>query len=74
MWLHGLEHLKVCHHPTKCGGHRQCGSEDIVLLVCHKIPQDQVMKRTSGMMDASPSRQTIILQSLLSMATLVGEL
>ena len=27
----------VSHHPTKLGGHGDCGSKDITVLVCHMI-------------------------------------
>ena len=26
-----LEPLKISHHPTKCSGHRQCGSGNIMV-------------------------------------------
>ena len=28
---------KVSHHTNKFGGHRLCGSRDIIALVCHGI-------------------------------------
>ena len=34
---------KVNHHPVKCGGHRNCGSGDLMILVCHVISQDYVI-------------------------------
>lgn len=34
-WFYGWELLKVCHHATKSGYHKHCGSEDIIVLVCH---------------------------------------
>ena len=33
MWLNALEPLTVSHCPVKFGGHRHCGSRDIMLLV-----------------------------------------
>ena len=40
MWLNGQEG----NYPAKFGGHRQCGSGDIMVLVCHVISQDHVIK------------------------------
>ena len=33
----------VSHSPDKFGGHNHRGSGDIIVLVCHVIPQDQVI-------------------------------
>ena len=38
---------KVSHYPAKFGSHKQCSSEDIMVLVCHIIQQDQVTKGSS---------------------------
>ena len=32
--------LKVTHHPFTFGGHRHCGTGDIIVLVCHVISQN----------------------------------
>ena len=46
----------MSHHPTKFGDDRQCGSGDImVLVVCHVISQDHVIKGFSDFMSRSPS-------------------
>ena len=37
MQLYGQEFIKVSCHLAKFGGHRHCGNEDIVILVCHVI-------------------------------------
>ena len=34
----------VCHHLVKFGGHRYCSSRGIMLLLCHVIKQDHVIK------------------------------
>ena len=34
--LFGQDLLKVSHHSTKFGGHRHCGSEDIMRLVAEE--------------------------------------
>ena len=31
------EPLKASQHPAKFGGHKDCGSRDIMNLVCHVI-------------------------------------
>ena len=46
MWLHGLELLKVSHAPTKFFAYKYCGGGDIMVLVCHMIFQDQMMKQS----------------------------
>ena len=37
----------MSHQPTKFGGHRQCGSED-VMAFCHVILQDHLTKGRVG--------------------------
>ena len=37
IWLYRREPIKVSYHPAKFGGHRHCGSGDIMILVCHVI-------------------------------------
>lgn len=61
MCLNGKEPLKVCHHSAKFGGHRNCDSEDILVLVCHFIFQDHVAKASRNWIGTSPSRQLNIL-------------
>ena len=36
----------VSHYPAKFGGHRHCDSGDIIVLVCHVISQEYVIKRS----------------------------
>ena len=36
--------LKLYHHSNKLGGHRRCGSGDIMVLIYHVILQDHVIK------------------------------
>ena len=38
----------VSLHPTKFGGHRHCDSGDIIVLVCHLILQDHMIKVSYG--------------------------
>ena len=44
IWRHGLEPLKLSHHPIKFGGHNQWVSREMVVLVCHVILKDHVIK------------------------------
>ena len=46
----------MSYHLAKFGGYRHCGSEDLMILVCHVILQDQVIKDSCDFMDKSPSR------------------
>ena len=72
--FYGLAPLKRSHHITKFDGHRHCGSGDIVVLVCHIISQDYVIKWSCDFMDESPLKPVIILRSSVAIATLVVEL
>ena len=42
------------HQLAKFGGHRQCGSEDVI-VVCHVISQDPVIKGSCDFMGRNPS-------------------
>ena len=68
MWLYGLESIKVNYHPAMFGGHKHCGSEDMI-LVCHMILQDHEIKGSSDYMGKSPPRQITILPSLVAIGT-----
>ena len=41
------------HQPAKFGGHWQCGSGDVMPLVCHLILQDHVTKGWRNFMHGS---------------------
>ena len=41
--------------PAKFGGHGHCGSGDIMVLVCHEISRDHVIKESSDFIGGSPS-------------------
>ena len=45
-----------------------------MVLVCHMVLQDPMMKRLCEFMSRSPSRQVTILQSLVVIATLAVKL
>ena len=51
-----LEPLKISQQPAKFGGHRYCGSGDILILVCQVTSQDYVIKETCDFMTTSVSR------------------
>ena len=44
------------YDPTKFGDHRPYGSGDIIVLVCHVISIDHVIKDSFDFMGRSPSR------------------
>ena len=67
-------HPDVSHHPTKFVGHRHCDSGDIMVLVSHVISQDHVTKWLCDVIGMSQTRQITMVQSLLTIATLVVEL
>ena len=45
MLLYGKEPMKISYHPTKFGGHKDCGGEDIMILQ-NVILQNHVIKRS----------------------------
>ena len=71
--FYGQKPHKVSHYPTKSGGHRRGDSDNVMVLVCHVISLDNVIKRSCGFMSRSPSKQVTILQSVVAIATLVVE-
>ena len=47
--------IKVNYHSVKFGGHSHYGSGVNMILVCHEISQDNVIKRSCDSMGGSPS-------------------
>ena len=43
MRLYGKKLIIVCNHPARIGGHRHCGSGDM-LLIYHMTSRDHVFK------------------------------
>ena len=66
--------MKVSYHPANFGGHRQCGSGDIMVLVCHVISQDHLINGSYDFVGRSTSKQVTTLQNLAAIVTLVVEL
>ena len=56
IWLYGQERIKVGYVPAKFGDHRPSDSGDIMILTCHIISQDHVIKGLYAFTDWSPSR------------------
>ena len=48
--------MRVSSSTAKFGGHRNCDSEDIMVLVCHVILQDLVIKGSCDFIDRNLSR------------------
>ena len=46
----------VIHQPTTSGGPGHCGSRTIMVLACHLILQNHVIKASHNFMSRSPSR------------------
>ena len=46
----------VSYHPAKFGGHRLCGSGDIMILVCYMILKNYMIKGLFDFTGRSPSR------------------
>ena len=53
MWLYGQEPINIVYSSVKSGGHRQSGIRDVMVLICHVIPQDPVIKRSYDVMGRS---------------------
>ena len=45
----------MSHHYAKCGGHRHCSSGDIMVLVCHVIMKDHMIKGWRNFIGENPS-------------------
>ena len=45
----------ISHYRAKFGGHRHCDSGDIIVLVCHVISQEYVIKRSRDFNCSNPS-------------------
>ena len=48
--LYGKEHPLVSHHPAEFPGHKPCGIEYMMILVCRVISQHHVTKGMSNFM------------------------
>ena len=64
----------VSYHPAKFGGNRHSHSGDIMVLACHMISQDHLIKASCDFISRSPSRQVIVLPSLVVISTVVEEI
>ena len=74
MRLHGQESLKVSQQPTKFGGDRHFGSEDIMVLVSLVILEDHVIKDSCDFVCKSPPTKVTIQLSLVALETAVLEI
>ena len=63
----------MSHQPTKFGGHRQCGSEDIMALFLSYDFARPFDKGSSSFMGGSRSRYVIIPPILMTIGTVVVE-
>ena len=71
MRLYRQEPFKVSYHSAKFSGRRHCGSGVTVVLICHVISQDHVMK---GSCDFIGRKKVTILSSLVATGNLTVEI
>ena len=50
-----LKSVMVSHHLAKINSHRHCDSEDLMVLVCHMILQNNVIKMLCEVIGGSSS-------------------
>ena len=75
MWRYWQEPFKVGYHPAKSVSHRHSDNWDIVVLVCHVVSQDHVIKGSCDFIGRSPSRYHVTtLPSLMAIGTLIVEI
>ena len=46
--------LQISHHSNKFRGYRHCASDDVLVLACHVILQDRMIKGSCDFMSSSP--------------------
>ena len=51
MWLARSESITPSHHLAKLVGHRLCGGEDIIFLVCHVPSRKHMINETCDFVD-----------------------
>ena len=51
--LYGQEPIKVSYHLAKFGGHRHCGNDDIMSLVCHVLEYHVINSNYGGLCNGS---------------------
>ena len=74
VWLYGYEPIKAgCQH-VKFGGYSYSGIRVIMVLACHLISQDHLIKRPRYFMGGSPSWKVTTLPSLVAMSIVVVEI
>ena len=71
MWLYYWEPLKVIQHPTKYGHHSHFGSGDLIVLVCHLILEDHVIKDSCDFISRGQSSLVTILLCSVNTGTMV---
>ena len=69
-----LEAIMACDHPANFGDHRDCGSGEMVFLVCQVILKGPAIKGLYDFTGMRLSRSVTILLSLVATDTLVVEM
>ena len=65
MQIYGCLLLKVCHHLRKSCEHRNYGSGDIVLLICHVTSFEHIFEGLCELMGGIPSRRVTTFPCLI---------
>ena len=73
MLLFGQEPT-VSYNSVKFGCHKHSGGRNIMLLVCHVVSIDRVIKEPCDFIDGSPSWYVTTLPDLVSMRIVVVEI
>ena len=62
------------NYLVKFGGHRECGSEVIMILVSYMILKDYIIKGSYDFRNRSSLKQITILSGLVAICTLIVEI
>ena len=74
MWVYRQERIKVSCHPVKFSDCSHSNSDDVLVLVCHVISQDHVIKGSCDFMERSSWSELTIPPSLLAIDALIVEI
>ena len=56
IWHYRWKPLMISYHHTTFGGDKHCGSEDVMILICHVISQDHLTKEPCSFINTSNLR------------------
>ena len=64
----------MSYHSAKFGGHRHSCSGEKMILVCHVISKDRLIKGSYDFMGGSPSSKVTTLPNLMAIGIVVMEI